>query len=311
MGINMAAIAEVAWSTLSKKREEFDALPEEEKEQKFLSTIDEIKMSKDFQNFESWWNKLGVRKKKQFYNDWEVISVPWAINYASKAPWTLDVSLNPFKRPRVRWLPNPVTKHINPKKNIKESVETSIYEQFPWLMRIGVDFWLLKKPWTLSKKTLLKNIAADATTLDTNLKTFREACKYVKSPVFMAIGALIEKFLPYTTWYKDRWAELIQERIQNGNKRDVEKSTTYSLSHMEQSIVKSEVEWRNNPGWSNNPRWDNENPDNNSDNNPGNNPGNNSSNNPNESNNPWETENIATEAPQEVSTPSAETSQAA
>ena len=297
MGINMAAIAEVAGSTLSKKREEFDALPEEEKEQKFLSTIDEIKMSQDFQNFESRWKKQGVKKKMQYYKDWEVISVKWAVNYASKAPWTLDVSLNPLKRPRVRWLPNPVTKHINPKKNIEESVETSIYEQFPWLMRIGVDFWLLKKPWTLSKKTLLKNIATDANTLDKNLKTFREVCKYV--PQLMAIGALIEKFLPYTTWYKEHWAELIQERIQNGNKRDVEKSTTYSLSHMEQSIVRSEVEWRNNPGWSNTPRSENENPDNSSDSNP------------NESNNPWETENITTEATQEVSTPSAETSQAA
>lgn len=250
MGVNIGAIAEVASSTLDKEKQKFDALSEEEKEQKFLSTIDDIKMSQDFQNFESRWKKQGVKKKMQYYKDWEVISVKWSVNYALKAPWTLDVSLNPLKRPRVRWLPNPVMKHINPKKNIEESVETSIYEQFPWLMRIGVDLWLLKKPWTLSKKTLLKNIATDANTLDKNLKTFRQVCKYV--PQLMAIGALIEKFLPYTTWYKERWAELIQEKIQNWNKRDVEKSTTYSLSHMEQSIVKSEIEWENSTN-SNNP----------------------------------------------------------
>lgn len=278
MGINMAAVAEVAGSTLDKEKENFDALTEEEKEQKFLSTLDEIKMSQDFQNFESWWKKQGVKKKMQYYKDWEVISVKWAINYASKAPWTLDVSLNPLKRPRVRWLPNPVMKHINPKKNIEESVETSIYEQFPWLMRIGVDFWLLKKPWTLSKKTLLKNIATDANTLDKNLKTFREVCKYV--PQLMAIGVLIEKLLPYTTWYNEHWAELVQERLQGGNKSDVEKSTTYSLSHMEQSIVRSEVEWDN----GNNPEWDDT----------------------SEENNPVDTEDTPTETSQEVSTPSAE-----
>jgi hypothetical protein len=34
----------------------------------------------------------------------------------------------------------------------------------------------------------------------------------------------------------------MQERIQNKNKKDVEKSTTYSLSHMEQNIVQSQVE---------------------------------------------------------------------
>ena len=242
MWINAKEIMSIASSVLSKEQESFNALSETEKEQKFLSTIDDIKMSQDFQNFESRWKKQWVKKKMQYYKDGEVISVKWSINYASKAPWTLDVSLNPFKRPRVRWLPNPVTKHINPKKNIEESIETSIYEQFPWLMRIGVDFWLLKKPRTLSKKTLLKNIATDANTLDKNLKTFRTVCKYV--PQLMAVGALIEKLLPYATWYKEHWAELMQERIQNKNKKDVEKSTTYSLSHMEQNIVQSQVEWK-------------------------------------------------------------------
>ena len=145
-------------------------------------------------------------------------------------------------------------------------------------MRIGVDFWLLKKPWTLSKKTLLKNIATDANTLDKNLKTFREVCKYV--PQLMAIGVLIEKLLPYTTWYNEHWAELVQERLQGGNKSDVEKSTTYSLSHMEQSIVRSEVEWDN----GNNPEWDDT----------------------SEENNPVDTEDTPTETSQEVSTPSAE-----
>lgn len=242
MWINAKEIMSIASGVLSKEQESFNALSETEKEQKFLSTIDDIKMSQDFQNFESRWKKQWVKKKMQYYKDGEVISVKWSINYASKAPWTLDVSLNPFKRPRVRWLPNPVTKHINPKKNIEESIETSIYEQFPWLMRIGVDFWLLKKPRTLSKKTLLKNIATDANTLDKNLKTFRTVCKYV--PQLMAVGALIEKLLPYATWYKEHWAELMQERIQNKNKKDVEKSTTYSLSHMEQNIVQSQVEWK-------------------------------------------------------------------
>lgn len=242
MWINAKEVMSIASGVLSKEQENFNALSETEKEQKFLSTIDDIKMSQDFQNFESRWKKQWVKKKMQYYKDGEVISVKWSINYASKAPWTLDVSLNPFKRPRVRWVPNPVTKHINPKKNIEESIETSIYEQFPWLMRIGVDFWLLKKPRTLSKKTLLKNIATDANTLDKNLKTFRTVCKYV--PQLMAVGALIEKLLPYATWYKEHWAELMQERIQNKNKKDVEKSTTYSLSHMEQNIVQSQVEWK-------------------------------------------------------------------
>jgi len=242
MWINAKEVMSIASGVLSKEQENFNALSETEKEQKFLSTIDDIKMSQDFQNFESRWKKQWVKKKMQYYKDGEVISVKWSINYASKAPGTLDVSLNPFKRPRVRWLPNPVTKHINPKKNIEESIETSIYEQFPWLMRIGVDFWLLKKPRTLSKKTLLKNIATDANTLDKNLKTFRTVCKYV--PQLMAVGVLIEKLLPYATWYKEHWAELMQERIQNKNKKDVEKSTTYSLSHMEQNIVQSQVEWK-------------------------------------------------------------------
>ena len=242
MWINAKEVMSIASGVLSKEQENFNALSETEKEQKFLSTIDDIKMRQNFQNCESRWKKQWVKKKMQYYKDGEVISVKWSINYASKAPWTLDVSLNPFKRPRVRWVPNPVTKHINPKKNIEESIETSIYEQFPWLMRIGVDFWLLKKPRTLSKKTLLKNIATDANTLDKNLKTFRTVCKYV--PQLMAVGALIEKLLPYATWYKEHWAELMQERIQNKNKKDVEKSTTYSLSHMEQNIVQSQVEWK-------------------------------------------------------------------
>lgn len=245
MGINMAAVAEAASSTLDKEKQKFDSLSEAEKEQKFLSIIDEIKMTQDFQNFEKWRNKQGVKKKMQYYKDWEVISVKWSVNYASKAPGTLDVSLNPLKRPRVRWVPNPsLNPFKNPVKNIEQSVETSIYEQFPWLMRIWVSFGLLKKPWTLSKETLLNNIATDANTLDKNLKIFRQVCKYV--PQLMAVGLLVEKLLPYASWYKEYWAQLMQEKIKNWKKKDVEKSTTYSLSHMEQSIVKSEVEWQKN-----------------------------------------------------------------
>jgi hypothetical protein len=69
MGINMAAVAEVASSTLDKEKQKFDSLSEAEKEQKFLSTIDEIKMSQDFQNFEKWRNRQSVKKKMQYYKD--------------------------------------------------------------------------------------------------------------------------------------------------------------------------------------------------------------------------------------------------
>lgn len=244
MGINGKEVLNIASSVLSKEQEKFNALPENEKEQTFLSAIDSIKMSQDFQNFESWWKKQWVKKKMQYYKDWEMISVKWAVNYATKAPWTLDVSLNPLKRPRVRWLPNPVTKHINPRKNIEESIETSVFEQVPWLMRVGVSFWLLKKPWTLSEKTLLKNIATDANTLEKNLWIFEKVCRYV--PQLMAVWVLVRKLLPYAKWYKEHWAELMQEKIKNRKKKNTEKSTAYSLSHVEQNIVKSEIEWANN-----------------------------------------------------------------
>ena len=150
MWVDVKAIANVAGNVLDKKSSNFENLPEEQKEQNFLAKLDEIKHNNDFKNFENWWNKLSVKKKKQFYNDWDPISVKWSVKTALKAPGTLEVSKNPLKIPRVRWVPNPVFKHINPKKNITESIETSVYEQFPWLMRIWVSFWLLKKPWTLS-----------------------------------------------------------------------------------------------------------------------------------------------------------------
>ena len=244
MWVDVKAIANVAGNVLDKKSSNFENLPEEQKEQNFLAKLDEIKHNNDFKNFENWWNKLSVKKKKQFYNDWDPISVKWSVKTALKAPGTLEVSKNPLKIPRVRWVPNPVFKHINPKKNITESIETSVYEQFPWLMRIWVSFWLLKKPWTLSEKKLLENIRSDANTLDTNLNTFREVCKHV--PQLMAVGVVIEKLLPYAGRYKDHWAELMQEKIKNRKKKNTEKSTTYSLSHMEQNIVKSEVKWANN-----------------------------------------------------------------
>ena len=244
MWVNVAAIANVASNVLGNEKEKFNALSETEKEQKFLSVLDEIKMNQDFQNFEKWWNHQSVKKKKQFYKDWDAISVEWSINYATKLPWTLEVSKNPLKIPRVRWVPNPVFKHINPKKNITESIETSVYESFPRLMRWGVDFWLLKKPWTMSKKTLAKNIATDANTLEKNLWIFEKVCWCV--PALMALKPLIQKVLPYTEWYKEHGAELMQERILKWKKKQVEKSTTYSLSNMEQNIVKSEVEWSNN-----------------------------------------------------------------
>ena len=241
MWVNVAAIANVASNILGDEKEKFNALSEEEKEQKFLSVLDEIKMNQDFQNFEKWWNHQSVKKKKQFYKDWDAISVEWSFNYATKLPWTLDVSKNPLKIPRVRWVPNPVFKHINPKKNIEESIETSVYESFPWLMRWGVDFWLLKKPWTMSKRTLAKNIATDANTLATNLWIFEKVCWWV--PALMALKPVIQKLLPYAEWYKEHGAELMQEKIGNRKKKQVEKSTTYSLSHIEQNIVQSQVEW--------------------------------------------------------------------
>ena len=244
MWVNVATIANVASNMLGNDKESFNALPEAEKEQKFLSVLDEIKMNQDFQNFEKWWNHQSVKKKKQFYDDWDAISLEWSFNYATKLPWTLEVSKNPLKIPRVRWIPNPVFKHINPKKNVKESIETSVYESFPRLMRWGVDFWLLKKPWTMSKKTLAKNIATDANTLEKNLWIFEKVCWCV--PALMALKPLIQKVLPYTEWYKEHGAELMQERILKWKKKQVEKSTTYSLSNMEQNIVKSEVEWANN-----------------------------------------------------------------
>lgn len=240
MGINAAEIAGVASNFLDQSKEKFDSLPESEKEKKFLETLDDIKMNQDFQNFEKWWNKQGVKKKMQYYKDWEVISVKWSINYATKAPGTLDVSLNPFKRPRVRWLPNPsLNPFKNPVKNIEESVETSVYEQFPWLMRIWVSFGLLKKPWTLSKKTLLKNIATDANTLEKNLWIFEKVCRYV--PQLMAIHPLIQRLLPYASWYKEHWAALMQEKIKNKELKYTELTTTQWLSQVEQDIVKTEV----------------------------------------------------------------------
>lgn len=258
MGINMAAVAEVASSTLDKEKQKFDSLSEAEKEQKFLSTIDEIKMSQDFQNFEKWRNRQSVKKKMQYYKDWEAISVKGSINYASKAPGTLDVSLNPLKRPKVRWLPNPsLNPFKNPVKNIEQSVETSVYEQFPWLMRLWVSFWLLKKPRILPEKTLLKNIATDAHTLNQNLWIFKKVCSVV--PQLMALYPIIQKLLPYTEWYEKNWASLIQERIKNKETKKAEESTTYSLSHVEQSIVKSEIENNNgNNNWQQNSQNQNE-----------------------------------------------------
>lgn len=239
MGINAAEVSGVATNLLDQSKEKFDSLSEAEKEQKFLATIDEIKMNKDFQNFENWWNKQGVKKKMQYYKDWEVISIKGSINYATKAPGTLDVSLNPFKRPRVRWVPNPVLKHINPKKNIEESIETSVYEQFPWLMRMWVSFWLLKKPWILPEKTLLKNITTDANTLEKNLWIFEKVCRYV--PQLMVIHPLIQRLLPYAQWYKEHWATLMQEKIKNKELKHTETTTTQWLSQVEQDIVKTEV----------------------------------------------------------------------
>ena len=243
MWVNVTAIANAASNVLDKKSSNFESLSEEQKEEHFLSTLNDIKHNNDFKNFEKWWNKLSAKKKKGFYNNWDPISVKWSINTALKGPWTLEVSKNPLKIPRVRWLPNPVFKHIDPKKNITESVETSIYEQFPFFMRIWVSFWLLKKPWTLSEKKLLENVESDANTLATNLTTFRNVCKYVKAPALVAIGALVEKLLPYADRYKDKWAALMKEKIKNWKEKDTEKSTTYSLSHVEQDVVKSEVEW--------------------------------------------------------------------
>lgn len=240
MWVNFKEVAGVADTVLTKQKQKFDALPEKEKERVFLSTIDEIKMSKDFQNFEQWWKKQSVWKKKKYYNDWEVISVEWSINYATKAPWTLDVSLNPFKKPKVRWLPDI---SLNPfkrsKTKIKEWIETSLYEQFPWLMRLWVSFGLLKRPWTLSEKTLLKNIATDAHTLATNLWIFKKVCAVV--PQLMALYPIIQKLLPYAQWYEKKWASLMQEKIKNKESSKLETSVASDLSAVEQDIVKSEI----------------------------------------------------------------------
>lgn len=54
---------------LNQQKEKFDSLSEEEKEKSFLSTIDEIKLSQDFQNFEKWWNKQNFNKKMKYYKD--------------------------------------------------------------------------------------------------------------------------------------------------------------------------------------------------------------------------------------------------
>lgn len=231
---------ELTSNVLNQQKEKFDSLSEKEKEIAFLSTIDEIKMSQDFQNLEKRWGKQSFSKKMQYYKDWEVISVEWSVNYASKAPGTLDVSLNPFKKPKIRWLPDI---SLNPfkrsKTKIKEWIETSVYEQFPRLMRLWVSFWLLKKPLMLSEKTLLKNIATDAHTLRQNLGIFKKVCAVV--PQLMALYPVIQKLLPYAEWYEEHWAALIQERIKNKKSISVEKSVTTDLSSVEQDIVKTEV----------------------------------------------------------------------
>ena len=176
----------------------------------------------------------------KYYKDWEVISVEWSINYASKAPGTLDISLNLFKKPKIRWLPDV---SLNPfkrsKTKVKEWIETSIYEQTPRLMRLWVSFWLLKKPLMLSEKTLLKNIATDAHTLKQNLGIFKKVCAVV--PQLMALYPIIQKLLPYAEWYEKHWAALIQERIKTKKSISVEKSVTTDLSSVEQDIVKTDV----------------------------------------------------------------------
>lgn len=231
---------EIANNILDQEKQKFDSLSETEKEKVFLSTIDDIKMSQDFLNFEKWWNKQSFTKKMKYYKNWEVISVEWSVNYASKAPWTLDVSLNPFKKPKVRWLPDI---SLNPfkrsKTKIKEWIETSVYEQFPRLMRLWVSFWLLKKPLMLSEKTLLKNIATDAHTLRQNLWIFKKVCAVV--PQLMALYPIIQKLLPYAEWYEKHWATLMQEKIKNKKSVSLEKSVSTDLYSVEEDIVKTDV----------------------------------------------------------------------
>ena len=233
-------IAGVADNLLGQEQQKFEALSEEQKEEVFLSTIEWIKKNKDFQNLEKWWKKQSWKKKMQYYKDWEMISVGGAINYATKAPWTVEISANPFKKPHIRWVPEI---SLNPfkrtKTKIKEWIETSIYEQVPRVMRLWVSFWLLKKPLFLSEKKLLSNIETDAHTLAKNLWIFKKVCKYV--PQLMILYPIISKLLPYAQWYEKKWASLMQERIKNRKKKQTEKSTTYSLSSVETDMVKTEV----------------------------------------------------------------------
>jgi len=203
----------------------FDSLPEEEKKEVFLNTIESIENNQNFQKLKKYRDELDEDKKLQYYNKWEIISVKWSIKYSTR-PW-----IKPIK---------PLLNPLNIGSMVKENMKEEAYETASPLMRVWVSFWLLNPPKKLEEKKLLKNIEKDARRLRRNLWIFEKVCYIV--PQLKAAAPIVKALKPYAKWYEKEWASLMQERIRQNLSKETAKDVASVLSSVEEDIVKTEVQ---------------------------------------------------------------------
>ena len=167
----------------------FDALSEEEKKEAFLSSIEEIENSEDFQKLKKYRDRLDEDEKLKYYRDWDIIRLIWSAKHVKE----INRPINLF--------------------HIKKEARDRVYELASPLIRIWVSFWLLDAPNKVSEKELLNNVKKDASRLRRNLAIFEKVCATV--PQLRVAFPIIKAIRPYAKWYEKEGSPLMQERIKN------------------------------------------------------------------------------------------------
>ena len=201
--------AQSIWETATKK---FDKIDNKEKEEWFLSLIDQINENNTIQWCKKQWDQMTEEQKLKLYNRWAI------------TVWNTIKNQPVIKIPRsyIDWTKNTM-KHW-----VKNAARFKFLEEIP--ARFFVEFWIFDKPEGLTDKQLCKDIKSDAKNYNLYLWICETVCKAI--PEAKAVVPFISMARHYTKRYKDNWTETIISRLNQKKESAIKEQTNQELAEV-------------------------------------------------------------------------------
>ena len=203
-------IAQYIWEQTTKS---FDKIEDNDKKEWFNNLIDELEENSSINWVKDKWNSMSEEQKEKLYKR-DAITVSGFLKHGSPAYQLYNTILSWVKNTSKHWW--------------KNALKYSFLEQIP--CRFFVELWILNRPKSLDKNTLIEDVRKDAKNFNTYLWICEAICTCI--PKAKAAVPFIGMAKHYSKWYKDHWVEVVIQRINNEKKIDIKQHTNKELANI-------------------------------------------------------------------------------